>query len=106
MSYYSIIPPCKGRRNWKRRYEIRHSRERALERFEILLTNDIRKQIVRAIQKKRAEFVEKQTNRVSVWKVQLKDLPLMIVVYDRQRQEIITVMKENEKYTQEDVDGH
>ncbi|MBU0534596.1 MAG: hypothetical protein ABIJ82_03400 [Patescibacteria group bacterium] len=98
MSYYSIIPSRrKGRKNWKKRYEIDHSRERALERYNIQLTNELRSQIIDAIKRKEAILIQKESLRRSLWKVHISGYPEMVVVYDKYRKEILTVLHDTDK---------
>lgn len=68
-----------------------HAKRRALERFGIELTKDVRRTLVQAIQKGEARFRARQSLRITHWIVEYqgKELP---VVYDRQRHEIVTVL--------------
>lgn len=70
-------------------------------RYGIVLTQALREDLIREIQTASglesdgARFVEKQSNRVTVWDVRLPDNPeveLVRVCYDKIRKEIITVL--------------
>lgn len=66
-----------------------HASRRASERYNIRLSNDKEQEIVRAIQTHRAQFIEKQSVRVSVFDVIVDD-KIVRVVYDCHRKCLIT----------------
>ena len=68
-----------------------HAKRRAEERYGINLNKEARHEIVQAIQSNRAEFVAKQSNNRSLWKVSYQDESLN-VVYDKQRGTLCTVL--------------
>lgn len=68
-----------------------HAKKRAKERFGFELNRDKHRDIVSMIQGNSAKFVEKQSNRVSVWDVEYHGI-LMRVVYDKSRGQIITLL--------------
>jgi len=74
-----------------------HARRRCAQRHGIVLDENRRRRIITAIQAGRARFIERQSNRITVWSVPYDDGALR-VVYDK-RHEIVTVLppdKENE----------
>jgi hypothetical protein len=71
----------------------RHAKQRALQRFNIILNDDDIRDICFLIQKGKAEFIDRQSNRVTRWKVFVKSV-YMIVVYDNNRGTIITFLTE------------
>ena len=86
--------PNKNGKGSKRLAERKHSTLRAWQRYGVPITKELRTQIKDAIRNKAsgAIFVEKQSNRVSVWKVTIPDYPVMVVVYDTNRKEIVTFL--------------
>jgi hypothetical protein len=70
-----------------------HSKMRAKERYNLNLNKETRHEIVQMIQSKdqMAEFVGKQSNNRSLWRVNYKDQPLN-VVYDKARATLCTVL--------------
>lgn len=69
----------------------RHLRKRLNQRFETRLTKDLHNNIVRQIQKGLAEFVERQSNRVTLWLVEIEGETIK-AVYDSKRKQIVTVL--------------
>jgi len=82
----------------KKQAEFCHSFKRVKERYELELNKTEIKEIISLIQSNQAEFVIKESNRVSHFRVPYKDKKLY-VVYDRKRHMTITflpeVLKEN-----------
>ena len=68
-----------------------HAKKRAAERYHIDLNRDARQEIVRKIQHNEAEFVGKQSNNRSFWRVDHAGESLN-VVYDKQRSTMCTVL--------------
>lgn len=68
-----------------------HAKRRAAERYDLELNKDARREIVQKIQTNQAEFVHKQSNNRSLWKVNFQDKTLN-VVYDKQRSTLCTVL--------------
>jgi hypothetical protein len=68
-----------------------HAKRRAAERYDLALNKDARREIVQMIQTNRAEFVSRQSNNRSLWRVAFQDKSLN-VVYDRQRSTLCTVL--------------
>ena len=67
-----------------------HAKKRAYQRFGIDLDTEL---LVKDIQYNKLQFIEKQSNRVTVWRKIDKEEQLDIVVlYDKLRKQIITVM--------------
>lgn len=91
----------------KSQCEFYHARKRAKERYNLdLSTSDI-KMIISDIQNHTAIFVNKQSCRVSVWKISIKGNTYP-VVYDKMRHQIITFLPQEalidaEKDRQEDL---
>lgn len=71
-----------------------HSKRRAKERLGMNLTNRDLDSIVGMIRNNRGQFVEKQSNRVTLWKVHYRDNDMQ-VLYDKTRQCIITVFDDS-----------
>lgn len=77
-----------------------HAKKRAAERYNIDLNREARQEIVHKIQHNEAEFVGKQSNNRSFWRVQHQGESLN-VVYDKQRSTMCTVLpKDAKEFTQ------
>lgn len=68
-----------------------HMRRKAAERFHITLTKKDRRDLVQQIQSGKAEFVKRESHRVSHFIVTL-GMVRAICVYDRLRKEPITLL--------------
>lgn len=68
-----------------------HAKQRAKERYGVDLNHDDRNKIVGMIQKNEAEFVGKQSNNRTLWRVSYQDKSLN-VVYDKARNSMCTVL--------------
>ena len=68
----------------------KHFQKRSLERVGVLLN---KKELVRKIQNHELEFVERQSNRKTVFRPKYLDKTYRIV-YDKQRKQIITILFE------------
>lgn len=72
----------------------RHAQRRALERFGIDYTREMRNALVGDIQTMRGEFLESKSNRISIWAVDYKD-KTYAVVYDKIRREIVSFLPDH-----------
>jgi hypothetical protein len=77
------------RQRSKTKAERRHAIRRFAQRFPKELTNHEYDELVRQIQSGRAKFIEKQSNRVSVFEVKTSGITA-IAIYDKSRKTIIT----------------
>lgn len=68
-----------------------HAKKRAGERYGLNLNHDARREIVGMIQSNQADFVGKQSNNRSLWRVQYQNESLN-VVYDKARNTMCTVL--------------
>ena len=75
----------------KSRAQRSHAKRRFYERFGILLNRKDRQNLINQIQGNRAKFVEKESNRVSLWDVMVKG-KIIRVVYDKDRKNIVTAL--------------
>lgn len=80
-----------------------HAKKRAAERYNLDLNRDARQEIVRKIQHNEAEFVGKQSNNRSFWRVDHAGESLN-VVYDKQRSTMCTVLPKEAKEFQQPTD--
>jgi len=64
-----------------------HARRRAYERYGVFILPGAMDALVKTIQKGRAQFVKRQSNRISIFDVDNKR-----VVYDRKRKTIVTFL--------------
>ncbi len=64
-----------------------HAKRRALERYNFDLNRNTRKEIIAGIQQNKYKFLERTSNRTTVWLVHG-----MRVVYDKSRKELITFL--------------
>jgi hypothetical protein len=73
----------------------RHAKVRFIERTGIGLTDELHEKILSGIRGNKYQFVEKQSNRVSLWKVPIEkegEMKNYIVFYDKMRRSLITVL--------------
>lgn len=82
-----------------------HAKKRAAERYNLDLNRDARQEIVRKIQHNEAEFVAKQSNNRSLWRVDYQNESLN-VVYDKARSTMCTVLPKEAHEFQERTDWH
>ena len=68
-----------------------HAKKRAEERYGLNLNKEARHEIVSMIQTNQAEFVGKQSNNRSLWRVNYQNQSLN-VVYDKARSTMCTVL--------------
>lgn len=83
----NLIRKAKG----KRKAQLKHARRRFDGRFDIKLNDNEYLQLVNKIQKGNAEFIERQSNRVTVWNVSYND-KVIRVVYDKRTKVIVTAL--------------
>jgi hypothetical protein len=72
----------------KAKAQKRHALHRSVERFGVAFDFD---EAIRKIQAGKAQFVRRQSLRVTMWKVEMAGKEV-IAVYDKQRKTIVTVM--------------
>jgi len=72
-----------------------HARRRAYERLGVVLSNDLHAGLVRQIVKGTARLVRKESNRVTIFEVELAG-QLVEVAYDKERKLIVTVLPPEE----------
>ncbi len=72
-----------------------HAKRRFYERHGIKLTPEMNKNLIQQIQNGQAEHLEKQSNRISVFKVQAEE-QFIRVVYDRSRKVLVTALPEED----------
>ena len=77
-----------------------HAKKRAEERYGVNLNKHARREIVQMIKSQQADFVSKQSNNRSLWRVTYQGEPLN-VVYDRQRGTMCTVLPKDAKEFQQ-----
>src|SRR5271157_4198318 len=80
-----------------------HAKKRAEERYGLNLNKEARHEIVSLIQTNQAEFVGKQSNNRSLWRVNYQDQSLN-VVYDKARSTMCTVLPKEAHEFQEGTD--
>lgn len=68
-----------------------HTRRRAQERYGVKLNKAAMAALIARIQSNRAKFVERQSNRITVWEVEHQS-KRMRVVYDTKRGTIVTCL--------------
>jgi hypothetical protein len=68
-----------------------HAYGRALLRYDIELTDELHKRLIRAVQNGRSTPIEKQSLRLSVHEYNL-DGKMIRFVYDKQRKQIVTFL--------------
>lgn len=80
--------------NAKRRQQFRHAKRRANERFGIHLDQNSECQMVKQIQNGQAKLLDRQSQRISVWGIEIQGQKVA-VVYDNVRKAIVTFMYPN-----------
>lgn len=75
----------------KSRCESLHFRNRAIQRYNLLLNHLDRRLIIKKIQNQEGYFIEKISNRVSDWMIFYKD-KWLLVGYDKLRYNLITTL--------------
>lgn len=83
----------------KKELQKRHAKKRFQTRLGISLTNELHNFLVRKIQKGEAVKVEKQSNRVSIWDIDVgglfkenPEIDSLRVVYDSNTKNIVTIL--------------
>lgn len=74
-----------------------HARRRAMSRFGLTFGRGRQTEAIRQIQSGKAKFLERQSNRVSIWEVEVEGTK-MIAVYDGLRHTIATVLTPEQWY--------
>jgi hypothetical protein len=80
----------------KKSAQRKHARKRAKERYGIDLTRRDMRAIIRKIDNGKAEFIGRQSLRVTVWKAKYKEEDLTFA-YDNKRKTIVTVFPKGAK---------
>jgi hypothetical protein len=75
----------------KQKLQVEHARRRFRERYGIVLNEHQYKYLSQQISDNRAKFIEKQSNRVSVFELKYEN-QVVRVVYDKQTKQIVTVL--------------
>jgi hypothetical protein len=78
----------------KKKSQFIHAQKRLIKRHSILPSKNLFNEWVKSIQNGKAEFIDRQLNRLTRWLVEYdnKKIP---VVYDKERKSIVTIL-ENE----------
>lgn len=71
--------------------QIHHALQRAKERYSINLSIDDYLDLVRQIQAGHAKFVERQSNRITLFEIRIRNFTV-VVVYDKKRHVIVTFL--------------
>jgi len=77
----------------KRQAEAAHAKRRALQRFGLTLNSDQLQALSRMIRAGRSECIERESNRVSVHRLEWQGC-VVVVVYDRLRKQIVTFLND------------
>jgi hypothetical protein len=90
------MKPCPRSHKSKKKSELRHCKRRFLERTGVDLTQQMHDCFLTLIHNsgvhpEKIAFVEKQSNRVTVWDVKHED-KIYRCVYDKLRKQIVTVL--------------
>lgn len=79
----------------KARAQFKHAAKRLSERFDIIIGPQLYGHFVEEIQTGKAEFMRKQSNRVTLWRTQHEGQSI-VLVYDKQRKTIVTALHDTE----------
>lgn len=74
-----------------------HARRRAMTRFGVTFGPGRQAEAIRQIQAQEAKFLDRQSNRVTVWEVVVEGNTL-IAIYDASRKSIATVLTPEQWY--------
>lgn len=75
-------------RKSKTKTEKAHFSKRCIQRCGVILNNA---EIVRQIQANKLKFIERQSNRITVWEYIFNDVAYK-VVYDKDRKTVVTIL--------------
>jgi Zn-dependent oligopeptidase len=81
----------KRSKNAKAKNQAYHAKVRALQRYDLDITNEDLRKIVGIIQNNRAKLVMRQSHRVSVWDLEYEGKQVR-VAYDKSRSSIATFL--------------
>ena len=70
----------------------KHSLRRCRERYGLRLTNEDYRMLVQRIQCNGAKFIERQSNRLTVWETDLPDGQRARIIYDSKSKQIVTAL--------------
>lgn len=84
-----------GRKYSKGKSESFHARKRFGQRLGMTLTRRMHSDLVRCIREGRATFIEAQSNRVTLWRMDIRG-ESCVIVYDSDRGNIVTVLEDEE----------
>jgi len=73
-----------------------HSQKRALERYGLQYTKELKEGILAKIMSGDAKFIDRQSNRVTIWDVHTQGKEVR-VVYDKQRKNIASFIPREER---------
>ena len=76
-------------KNQKARFQTRHAKGRAFERYGLSINDQDLQEISSSIQSGKATHIFRQSNRVSIFKLVFKEKDIQ-VVYDSKRKTIVT----------------
>ena len=83
----------------KREFQEKHFGRRLAVRFRQNLTSEEIQQIIKDIQAGKSKFVVRQSNRISIFEVNIRDECRVWVVYDRSQKTLVTALYPDEKDT-------
>lgn len=92
MSLKRLIRKSKG----KRKNQIKHAKRRFKKRFDISLNENQYTQLINRIKKGQADFVKRQSNRVTIWDLEFEGHDIR-VVYDKKTSAIVTALYPNQQ---------
>ena len=80
-------------RKTKSKCQEMHAKKRAFQRFGMYLNTET---LIKEIQENKLQFIESQSNRVTVWrKIDKEDELDIVIIYDKKRKQVVTVMPYN-----------
>lgn len=84
------VRPSRGRPN-KAKCQHRHFCRRLLERYGVEAGASMAQEIARKIRQGKGKFLDRQSNRVTIWSVEVNGVD-MRVVYDKERHQVVTAL--------------
>lgn len=92
MTYYAAT-----KNKGKKYAQSAHAKRRAAERYNVVVSSDDLKTVVQRIQSGRCTLLQKQSNRVSLFDVDIHGT-VYRVVYDKKRHSIVTFLPKGDMY--------
>lgn len=88
----------------KKKRQVKHFHRRFNQRVGRIITKSERQDIIKLIQTNRANFIERQSGRVTIWDVPSNG-EFIRVVYDNKTKNVVTILTKSDGGKSEDFQG-